>query len=481
MKSDRLQNAIGMVDEDLLPREETTVPAKKKKKALTAIKWTAPIAAVLVFAILITGLFGKDTPMLLTAYAIEAEYPEMAHYPEGEWAPGFDARYDAWSSDKRARRAYYDDINAKNILTFIETTVPAVLSDETNENPVYSPLNVYMALAMLAEITDGEAQNEVLTLLGSKDIESLRKEANALWNANYCDDGAVTSILASSLWMNESVAFKEAPLRVLAENYYASSYQGKMGSEKFNRALQSWLNEQTGGLLKDQIDQIEMPADALMALATTIYFRAKWENEFAEKQTKEAIFHGTDGDTAVDFMNATEYYGAYYWGDSFSATKKSLENSGEMWFILPDEGVSVDALLQDGEAISFLSALDTWENHKSLRVNLSVPKFDVSSDINLKDALQTLDVNACFDPANADFSPLLADDVDAFISEVKHGARVTIDEEGVTAAAYTVMMLCGSAMPPSDEIDFTVDRPFIFAITGESGIPLFIGVVRNIK
>ena len=99
----------------------------------------------------------------------------------------------------------------------------------------------------------------------------------------------------------------------------------------------------------------------------------------------------------------------------------------------------------------------------------------------MKDALQTLGVNACFDPANADFSPLLADDVDAFISEVKHGARVTIDEEGVTAAAYTVMMLCGSAMPPSDEIDFTVDRPFIFAITGESGIPLFIGVVRNIK
>ena len=56
---------------------------------------------------------------------------------------------------------------------------------------------------------------------------------------------------------------------------------------------------------------------------------------------------------------------------------------------------------------------------------------------------------------------------------------VTIDEEGVTAAAYTELRLNGSARPPEDEIDFVVDHPFIFVITGTDSLPLFIGVVNN--
>ena len=60
-----------------------------------------------------------------------------------------------------------------------------------------------------------------------------------------------------------------------------------------------------------------------------------------------------------------------------------------------------------------------------------------------------------------------------------HAARVAIDEEGVTAAAYTVMMEAGAAMPPDEEIDFTLDRPFVFAITSQDGLPLFIGIVNT--
>ena len=66
-----------------------------------------------------------------------------------------------------------------------------------------------------------------------------------------------------------------------------------------------------------------------------------------------------------------------------------------------------------------------------------------------------------------------------FVSQVEHAARVKIDEEGCEAAAYTVMIACGSAMPPREEVEFTVDRPFLFVITGRDGLPLFIGVVNQ--
>lgn len=55
-----------------------------------------------------------------------------------------------------------------------------------------------------------------------------------------------------------------------------------------------------------------------------------------------------------------------------------------------------------------------------------------------------------------------------------------VDEEGCEAAAYTVIMVgAGAEMPPDDEVDFTLDRPFLFAITGEGNLPLFVGVVNQ--
>ena len=54
------------------------------------------------------------------------------------------------------------------------------------------------------------------------------------------------------------------------------------------------------------------------------------------------------------------------------------------------------------------------------------------------------------------------------------------DEEGVTAAAYTVMLMCGAGMPPMEEMDFILDRPFLFVITSRDNLPLFAGVVNQV-
>ena len=122
---------------------------------------------------------------------------------------------------------------------------------------------------------------------------------------------------------------------------------------------------------------------------------------------------------------------------------------------------------------------EDWENSKLLIVNLAVPKFDVSSDLNLNAGLQALGVTDVFSDDTADFSPMIENADGVFLSSAKHAARVAIDEEGVTAAAYTVMMEAGAAEPPDEEIDFTLDRPFVFAITSQDGLPLFIGVVNT--
>ena len=107
-----------------------------------------------------------------------------------------------------------------------------------------------------------------------------------------------------------------------------------------------------------------------------------------------------------------------------------------MWFILPDEGVSVDQLLADDQAMGFLLANGDWENQKSLKVNFKVPRFDMQSKLDLKQGLQSLGVTECFDRAKADFTALTTT-TEAWLDKVQHGVRVAIDEEGVTAAADT--------------------------------------------
>lgn len=79
----------------------------------------------------------------------------------------------------------------------------------------------------------------------------------------------------------------------------------------------------------------------------------------------------------------------------------------------------------------------------------------------------------------ADFSPIVDGESGISISTINHNARVSIDEEGCEATAFTEVVYIGSPFPPIDEVDFIADRPFIFVITSNVGTPLFVGIVNN--
>lgn len=468
-----IYKAIGQADNDILERSEKN----KRKKGFRKPWWAVSVAAVLVIAIAAGILLPVKKPLITTVYAVaKAEFPEMAPYPD-ETSPSFAKDYEAWHES--VSRQYRETGYANGLEPFFASSIRTFLSDSHSKNKAYSPLNVYMALGMLAEVTDGESRQQILTLLGSPDIDALRAQANDLWNAHYQNDTATTSILASSLWMNENISFHQPTLDSLAKNYYASAYQGAMGSDKFNKALQTWLTEQTGGLLEKQASEVTMDPGTIMALATTIYFQAKWSDEFREINTVSETFHSPVKDVSCDFMHSS-HDGTYYWGNQFGAVTKTLANGGgKMNFILPDEDVAVDELLADDEVMNFILSSNEWENAKHLIINLALPKFDITSQMNLNTGLKSLGITDVFDDQISDFTPLTSDTDDIFLSQVQHDVRVAVDEEGVTAAAYTVMLTEGSAMPPDEEIDFVLDRPFLFVITSRDGLPLFAGVVNE--
>lgn len=465
----------------------TNLPDKyvKEAKKRKIPRWTAAVAAVLTAVILLGIFFGPGVDLGRGGVQVlaAAEYPQMTAYPNEQkyikWNGEFDDEafqpvYDRWREDLNALRP--EESFADGLETYFPTAARALLSGQGNR--VCSPLNVYMALAMLAEITDGDTRQEILAALGSDDLEDLRTQAKAVWRSVYRQDGAVNSVLANSLWLNEGSSFRQETVDLLAENYYASVYRGEMGSDGLNQALRDWLDEQTGGLLKKATKTAQFSPDTVLALASTVYFQSKWTEEFSKRNTREGTFHGLSGDTSADFLRS-DGADTYYWGDGFAAYGKRLESGGTMWFFLPDEGVTLEDLLAGEDVFALAADSDRWENQTRLIVHVSIPKFDIFQQQTLTDALETMGISKVFNLVQADFSPI--SDNDLYLSQTDHAARLAIDEEGVTAAAYTLMEAAGAARPPEEEVDFRLDRPFLTMVTSQDGLLLFAGIVCDIE
>lgn len=437
--SEKIFEAVTNISDELV--ETADVKRRRPRRA-----WYVSAVAALLVVVIAVALFKPGGGALAIA---EAAYHEYERLPDGITTP----------------EGCFEALTAQ------------FLSGADEENAVLSPVNIYMALAMLAELTDGESRGQLLELIGSQDIEAVREQAQAIWRACSMDVEEIQCVLASSIWLRDDLGYVQSTMDMLANTYYASSYRGEMGSGEINRAIQSWLNEQTRGLLEEQAATIETNPLTVLLLATTIYYSAQWTDEFNEKLNYTDVFHAPSGDVDAEYMYSGRFMD-YYSGDGWGAVRLPLRGGNGMWFILPDEGVSMDALLQNEDVMRLMSAGEA-DGGEYARVYFSVPKFDIASQLDLTEGLMELGVTDVFDPDVSDFTPMTTETDGVFVSEATHAARVKIDEEGVEAAAFTVLDAPTSMAPSDEEIYFTLDRPFLFAISSQDGLPLFAGVVNR--
>lgn len=408
------------------------------------------------------------------------QYPNEAKYTASNGnfdSEKYDEDWDAWWESYQEKTADMTDPAA--LTHWFTTSIPALMQNAGKENRVCSPLNIYMALSMLAAVTGGETRQQILDALGAESLDALQKQAAQLWAENSWDDGLVTSTLANSIWLRDGYNYNSETLQKLGEDFYASAFSGEMGSDAYNNILRGWINEHTGNLLTEQAGKLELNADTVLALVSTLYYSASWHDKFSSAATTQDVFHAPNGDVSTDFLHSSDSNTVYY-GDGFSAIGLSLENSGRMWLLKPDEGVDAAELLQNEDTLGFLLANGEWSQTQRAIVNLSLPKFDVSSDLDILDTLAQLGMTDVLDGIKSDFTPLTAANDSLALTQAKHAARVKIDEDGCEAAAYTILGVEATAMMgPEDEIDFTLDNPFVFAITGIDGLPLFVGLVNQ--
>ena len=423
-----------------------------------------------------SGILPPDSPVFANLAAAPM-YPKMIRYPKVEDFDSFKDYMSAEDAYRAAQKAQYNqpDGYADSLTNFFTASIAQFLQGEGNT--AYSPLNVYMAMAMLAETTGGNSRQQILDLFGVKTIEELRTQAGHVWNAHYCDDGLSTILMANSLWLDHEFPYHQETADNLAQYYYASTFHGDLGTEPLDQQLRDWLNANTGGLLKEQANNVKLSPDAVFALASTIYFSADWTNGFSEVHTYDETFHAPAGDIQTPFMYQTRR-DIYYRGTNFGAIYLRLGGSNRMWLILPDEGFTTEDILKSDEYLQLTLNPGSWYGI-TYEIHLSLPKFDVVQQQDLIQGMKNLGVTDIFDPWISDFSSISSIS-NLFINQISHAARVTIDEEGCTAAAFTVIEAAGEGAPSEiEELYFTLDRPFLFLVTSRDHLPLFAGIVKQ--
>lgn len=365
--------------------------------------------------------------------------------------------------------------DTEELVRFSSETAAKIFAE--GENTVYSPVSLYMALGMVTELTEGQTKRQVTNLLGVSDSEVLRQWTQSLWRQLYRDEKDSALWLGNAAFLNEAMTFHKEPLEVLAEDYYASSYGLPMGTSGADKAIAAWLDRQTNDLLTDDTGAIRTEKRDLLRLYNTIYYKAAWQAEFFGGATAEDIFTAADGtEQKTDFMHISIEGSPVAQGEGYRRASLYLKDGGEMTFYLPDEGMTVEELLQRENLLGELLPVDEWV----VQVNWSVPKFDLHDSLKLNDALQALGVTDAFDKNKADFAPLT--EQPAYVESVNQAARVKINEEGVEAAAYTEVDVNAAAAPPQEmpEEEMNLNRPFLFVIW-KDGAPLFVGAVQTME
>ena len=347
-------------------------------------------------------------------------------------------------------------------------------------NLFFSPYSISTALAMCQAGALGKTRAEIeaaLGLSGAGDrlIEAFGDLQRVL--ASRARSGPFHLSLVSSLWYQTGYPVNPAFVETLREQLSADVKETDFAKAPAKAVgdVNAWVDEATRGKIREILSESQLDALTRVILASAIYFKAPWLNQFDEEDTKPEPFHLLDGRSVdVPMMHDTAYR-CYSRGNGFQALEVPYGNDFVvMLLLLPDEGQfeAVERELDVGSVVALTRSVNSAE------VALALPRFRVESSFALRESLSRIGIKGAFAPG-ADFTRV-SEEPGFALGEVLHKAVVDVDERGTEAAAATVGFLLGAPQERPPPIEFRVDRPFLFLIEDKpTGTILFLGRVLD--
>ncbi len=354
------------------------------------------------------------------------------------------------------------------------------------ENVVISPYSISTALAMTyAGARQRTADEMAAALHFTLSDERLHPAFNAIDRAvasrarelpPRAEGGKPERIeirTVNQLWGQSGYELLPSFLDLLAAEYGAGLRLVDFGSDPdgARRAVNEWVSDETEARIDELLPPGSIDDQVRLILTNAIYLKAPWELPFDPEATSDGDFRLPDGATAtVPFMHQSESFG-FAEGEGWRAAEIPYRG-GELSMVI--------VVPETGDPAGFAAGLDAAALQAMLaeltpeQLELSLPRFQARSDLDLIPALQALGMKEAFS-LTADFSGMTGKP-DLYVSGVYHDGFVSVDEAGTEAAAATaVVMRLKSAFATKA---FAIDRPFLWLIRDvETGAVLFLGQV----
>ncbi|PJM79288.1 serpin family protein [Bifidobacterium scaligerum] len=390
---------------------------------------------------------------------------------------------------------------ADSVSAFAYQSSPEFLTmkstQDSNGNVNYSPTSMWMALAIAAQGADGTTRSQMDDLLGTKslrtdDYQSLLRSINGRYNGSKSEMSA-----ANSLWVDSQYTLADA-FKATVKGSFDANIQSLPFNDAAAKQMSHWISSHTKNVLKPNIT---LQDKEVISIINTVFADGRWKDPFEPEETTSQTFRGEDGDTEVPMMQ--RLFDDMVWAhdsdnDTWQRVSIPFDNGGSLTILLPAAG-HFDEIASDTEKLRWAmsTCLDSeygcttdapagWGvAAEAVMVDVSLPKFTIDSTFPSDQTIATfrqLGLTDAFMPGTADLSKMTGSASDDLsIGSIIQGTRIEVNENGAKAAAFTKMGVEAAGAPAEQQfVEFTVDRPFLYALTTPDTIPLFIGAVRNL-
>lgn len=335
--------------------------------------------------------------------------------------------------------------------------------NQPKENIIISPLSLFQGISLVSNGAKDNTQMELLHSIDQENIfESNEKNVQIVKSASQTAGLVIANAVMSK--------FSPSTDFIAKCNQFKATVSQLLSVNQVN----DWCSAKTNGKISHIIDSI---SNVDLIILNAVYFKGIWLNKFNPADTKQGVFHSSKGDQNVQMMYMN-IEADYYEDSSVQIIRLPYtEQTVTAMIYLPKN--DIDQFIYEFKMEHYHSLL----NNNKTPIQLTLPKFELSFQTSLVDAIKNLGVNDAFDPAKADFSNINQHSK-LYISDILQKTYIKFDEEGTEAAAVTSIKMTRSPFPmPTIYQTMIVDRPFMLIIN-HSNINqgnLFISKITNIN
>ncbi|XP_049626701.1 serpin A3-8-like [Suncus etruscus] len=353
-------------------------------------------------------------------------------------------------------------------------------AQKPENNVIFSPFSISVALALLALGARGNTQTETLQGLKfnlTQISEAEIQQGFQLLLSRLSRPGTDLQLnISTAVFVDQQFhllkSFREEAQTLYTADALPTDFQDPLTAEKF---INDYVEQKTKGKIKELVKDLE--SGTKIVLVNCLFFKAKWKTPFDPHKTFTGDFHVNKIRVEKVPMMMVEDVSVLHFRDEMLGSNvvqlPYSDNRAYALLVLPDQGRMAEL-----EGALHPCTFQHWKDSMmSRKITLYLPKFSISGDYDLDKVLPMLGISEVFSK-DADLSGITGEQ-NLHVSQVVHKAVLDVAEEGTEAAAATgINMMNKSLIRNSIVVDF--NKPFLIIIISEDTQDiLFLGKLAN--